>query len=228
MTMAFISASPLSPSTSSLAHPPRSPRRAAPSALAKSHAHGNGGVDNRVDWTGFDADALKAEIAEAEEKLSMQPAQATSPWVVLMNSDIIQSRNNLFAASQESGQPALRLEMDNVVTARFSENSMRRAVEDDLQHVWLVQADGNGPYVEVHINEADVAVLCFSRFDEADRFAQQMNAEEGDTPHVAPIKHETIAVRETCVANEKLVGLVPSGTLVSPSMLGFNAERGAN
>lgn len=185
-------------------------------SMARSHPYGDGGIQNQADWSDYDPEAFAKEVAEAERLLNTETkAEEISKWTIIMNADIIQNNNNLFETSQERG---FKWDLHGLSVLQLAERTAVREIENHLATVWTVHVASEG---EIHFSFNDRrGLLCFARWDEAHRFADQLSASLG----IDAVAKEQITkvIRAECDREDKLIGFVPSETLVTPAMLGIS------
>lgn len=179
--------------------------------MTNAHPYGNGGLINEPDWTGFDPDALDAELADAKERMRTEHREHNGPWAIVLNADIIQWNNNLFNASRAAG---FSWDLNGIRIVRLSAITAKRDIEDVNPDLFNIDVDGK-PYT--FFTGTMYGMLAFTGQDEANRFAEMLRA-EGKHP-VCVEKHPTTILRDTCHNNSILLGVVPMRTLISPDML---------
>lgn len=139
----------------------------------------------------------------------------TSKWTIIMNTDIIQWKNNLLEASRKQG---LAIKITGITVIRLAEQTAVKEIENRLDTVWFIQID-DGDAVHFTTNAREEGLLCFMRKDEATRFADQLSADMS-AARVTPTEIKTQKVRAMSDETGMLIGIVPTETLVSPAMLG--------
>ncbi|PXF49416.1 hypothetical protein BWQ96_00732 [Gracilariopsis chorda] len=183
--------------------------------LAKSHPYGNGGLDNRCDYTGYDPEAVRKEIEEAERKAAAwevkTPEDLENVWMVVMSSDIIQWDNNLFKASVENG---FSWDLRGISIVPMVERSVRRSLSDN--YLYVIET-GSEQLLSVRADNSEDILLTFEKEAEAKRFESYLIA---DNQSAKIVKLSIEVVKRMCQERGVLIGVVPQGTLVSP--LQFN------
>ncbi|KAI0562560.1 hypothetical protein FGB62_58g13 [Gracilaria domingensis] len=183
--------------------------------LAKSHPYGNGGLDNRIDYTGYDPEAIAKEFEDAKHKfhalVSDPPEELQNIWMVILSTDIIQWDNNLIKASLENG---FNWDLRGVSIAPIVERSVRRSLTEES--VYVIDT-GNQSLLAVSAGEDKKILLTFEKEQEASRFESHLSAEGQDAKKV---KLSIEAAKGVCKDKGLHFGIVPERTLVSPMQFG--------
>lgn len=176
----------------------------------------NGGVNNRVDWSGYDPEELERQVKEAEYMKKHHPVVHTiSPWTSVMGIDLIQHKNNIAEASRLHSLP-VEWDPSQILIQRMSDITAVREIQNKHETIWQVVV--NDEAIAVTLDPAGEGPLCFIQKDEAIRFAEQITADGGGD--AKPMEVNTLDVRKECDKKGRLIPFVPSGTLVTPAMLG--------
>lgn len=182
--------------------------------MARSHPYGDGDIKNQVDWSGYNPEDFAKEVAEAERLLNSEvKPQETSKWTIIINADAVQYNNNLFEMSQKQG---FNWDLHELSFLPLAEQTAVCEIENKWPTVWTIYI--NSENVHFSFNDRR-GLLCFARYEEAHRFAEQLCASVGI--NVVAKEQTTKVVREECDREDKLIGFVPSKTLVTPSMFGL-------
>lgn len=189
-------------------------QRQAPTSLTRSHSYGNGGLDNRLDWSDFDPEEMARQVAEAEYMYKANPiVHTTSPWTILMGLDLIQVQNNLVEAARQYG---FQWDLSEISVERLADATAVREIQEKHETIWQVIVD-EAP-VSFSLGPEGDGPVCFFREEEATRFAEQYTADGGGS--ATAVEVNTLEVRKECDARGGLIGIIPCGTLVTPAMLG--------
>lgn len=191
-------------------------KKQTPVCLAEKRVPRNGGVNNRVDWTDYDPEKLEREVAEAEYMMKHHPIVHTvSPWTILMGTDMIQHENNIVEARRQYDLP-VEWDPSRLIIQRMSDVTAVREIQGNHKSIWQVIVDEIP--IAVSLEPEGEGPLCFLGSDEANRFAEQITAEGG--LEAKAVEVDTMDVRKACDEENRLIPFVPSGTLVTPTMLG--------
>lgn len=187
-----------------------------PVSLADKRIPRNGGVNNRIDWSNYDPEALEREVAEAKYMKEHHPIVHTvSPWVLLMGMDMIQHENNIVEARRKFDLP-IEWDPSKLIIQRMSDVTAVREIQEHHKTIWQIMV--NETPIAVSLGPDSEGPLCFLGFDEAIRFAEQITADLG--ADAKAVEMDTLEIRKACDAKGRLIPFIPGGTLVTPAMLG--------
>lgn len=192
-------------------------------SLARSHPYGNGGIPTELDYTGFDAEATRKQFAEIDREMALHglEPQFLSYWALVLSTDLIQWKNNLFQASAANGY-SWNLRGINVV--RMAERTARRAIEETTESLYVVEvgegtSEGRSEVLAVGVEGRDEGserydlILTFERKEEVGRFVQLLEAEG------CVARERLMGISELnkkCKERGVLLGVVPCSALISP------------
>lgn len=192
------------------------------SCAAKSHPWGNGGLDNHLDFTGYDKREVEAEIAEAEkefaEKMKKNPPRL-SPWVVIMSADVIQKKKHLFEAFQKDG---LTWDFTGLRFIRYDSRTLQEMFDKHVRNVWLVEL-ANGDLVMCGDEDNPNMLMSFEHEDEVNRFIDHLQADGIENAKKKQLSVET--VERIAESNGSLIGFITQTTFIAPGKFTNNIQQ---
>jgi len=181
--------------------------------MAKSHPYGNGGLNNVADFSQYDPEKIKEEIAYAEMKFAaMKKEDPASAWALVMSKDIIQWNNNLLETSRQHGY---NWDLSGVSVIRMTERTARRAIADNVTELWVILADMESVLAVGTDEGGERLMLSFELEEDAGRFTETLRADGNDEAAYRRVSIDDL--KRICEESQLMIGLVPGKSLVVPT-----------
>lgn len=188
---------------------------------ADKHPFGSGKIDTRINWDEWDPEMIAQEVAKAEELLKTRPPDEPSCWKLLMNARMFTNGNPLWDEGVQTGF-IQETDLQGLLLTPLLDSIAREKFEEKPQPFWIIMH--NGEQVEIsrrvrvspESNETkkEKLLLCFTRFDEARLYANELSS---SPDNIQILQKHPKEIRAEYTGTH--MAIVPATSIITPALV---------